>query len=340
MAGELATIPAYSRDQIELIKRTVCVEATDDELKLFVAVCQRTGLDPFARQIYGIKRSGKLTIQVGIDGFRLAAQRTGECDGQDGPYWCGPDGQWADVWLHDLPPAAAKVVVYRKGQSHPFVGVARFAEYVQPANGLWKKMPATMLAKCAESLAIRKAFPQELSGVYGDEEMQQAEDDPRPARHPAPPQPTALPARNIPDEIETAKARIGGAATGADLAAVWASLPGDVKRMCVEVKDARKAALAAAPAPQSAPAPARTEAPLSQLVKRCGRFASDAQAFDEFVLYLQAEGGGTDCLGTFGENADAELPPLDDMPGAARAEMRDWLLKVAILERAKAEAVA
>lgn len=126
-------------------------------------------------------------------------------------------------------------------------------------------------------------------------------------------------------------------ATAADLAAVWASLPGDVKRACVEVKDARKAALSA-PASQPAATSRPAETTLSQLVKRCGRFASDAAAFEEFVLYLQAEGGGTDCLGTFGENAEAELPPLDDMPSAARLEMRDWLLKVASLERAKAGA--
>lgn len=349
MAAELATIPAYTPDQIELIKKTICVGASDDELALFAAVCQRTRLDPFARQIYGIKRKGRLSIQVGIDGFRLAAQRTGEADGQGDPLWCGADGKWVDVWLADGPPAAAKVTVWRRGQSHPYVGVARYSEYQQPGNDLWRVMPAAMLAKCAEALALRKAFPAELSGVYAAEEMDQADDpDPQVRQQHRPaatqPQTAALPpaSPNTESQIADAKAKLGAAATLQQLLEIWQPLPGPVKAACLEVKDARKAALTAAATPKPAETPAAESRPadpsLSQLVKRCGRFGSDAEAFSEFVLYLQAEGGGTDCLADFGENAEAELPPLDEMPGAARVEMRDWLKRVAQLEHAKAGA--
>jgi phage recombination protein Bet len=171
-----SSLALWTPEQTQLISTTIAPGCSGDELRLFAYACQRTGLDPFSKQIYAIKRGGKMTIQAGIDGLRSIAERTGQLDGSE-TYWCGDDGQWTDVWLGSKPPAAAKTIIHRKGSTHPFTGVARFADY-NAGQGLWSKMGATMIAKCSEALALRKAFPADLSGVYSTDEMEQAEVQP------------------------------------------------------------------------------------------------------------------------------------------------------------------
>jgi phage recombination protein Bet len=171
-----SSLALWTPEQTQLIATTIAPGCSSDELRLFAYACQRTGLDPFSKQIYAIKRGGKMTIQAGIDGLRAIAERTGELDGSH-TEWCGDDGQWSDVWISAKPPAAAKTTIWRKGSSHPFTGVARFADY-NAGQGLWSKMPAAMIAKCSEALALRKAFPANLSGVYSTDEMEQVEVQP------------------------------------------------------------------------------------------------------------------------------------------------------------------
>ena len=187
------TLPEH---QVRLIKATVAKGASDDELKLFLAIAKRSGLDPFTRQIHFVKRnqydpvtrqSTQVgTIQTGIDGYRAIAERSGTLAGID------------DAIFEELGelPVKASVTVYRLigGHRAPFTASARFSEYAQrrkdgQLSGMWARMPYLMLAKCAECLALRKAFPNDLSGLYTHEEMQQADNDVRPMHKAASPVP-------------------------------------------------------------------------------------------------------------------------------------------------------
>lgn len=164
----------WGREKLELLKRTICKESSDDEFKLFLHVAKRSGLDPFARQIHSVRRWSEknnryeMTIQVGIDGFRLIADRTGKYAGSDDP-----------VVDSDKSPTKATVTVYKMvdGVRCPFTATARWDEYYpgDKQGFMWKKMPCVMVGKCAEALALRKAFPAELSGLYTNEEMAQAD---------------------------------------------------------------------------------------------------------------------------------------------------------------------
>lgn len=178
----MSNVVVYNPEQIQLLKDTVCKGATNEEFKLFLYVAEKTGLDPLTKQIYAVKRWNKklnreeMTCQTGIDGFRVIAQRSGFYQGQVGPFWCGDDGQWVDVWLKKELPRAAKIGVYRTEFIEPLYAVANFDAYKQTTKDgnltqFWEKMPELMIAKVAESLALRKAFPQDLSGLYIPEEI-------------------------------------------------------------------------------------------------------------------------------------------------------------------------
>jgi phage recombination protein Bet len=179
---------ATTLPMIQLVKRQICRPkdrvATDEELALFIAVCRQTQLNPFARQICAVFRwdrrlaAEKMSIQTTIDGFRLIAQRTGDWEGYAGPaQWCGGADDWCDVWLRTDLPKAARVAVWRRGHREAADGLAHLEMFRDDRSPMWTPGPksAHMLAKCAEALALRRAFPQELSGLYTEDEMARAD---------------------------------------------------------------------------------------------------------------------------------------------------------------------
>lgn len=181
----------FTAEDKKIIKEKIMQgKGSASDLEFFVKSCERTGLDPFARQIYPVFRGDKMQVQTSIDGFRLIAERTGKYEGQTGPFWCAADGAWKDIWLDNKPPVAAKVGVWKSGARVETFGVARFSAYAQ-ANQMWTKMPDLMISKCAEALALRKAFPQELSGLYSDDEMDQAGEGTAPQGEQRPPKTAA-----------------------------------------------------------------------------------------------------------------------------------------------------
>ena len=152
------------------------------DLQVFFHQAQRTGLDPFARQIYMVEYGGKPTIQTGIDGFRLVANRAARRErvkySKGAPEWADETGTWHSVWSrakhNGQQPTAARVTVVKDGEQ--FTAVLMFEEFVARRrdgnpNMMWSTKGAHMLSKCAEAAALRMAFPNDLAGLYTDDEM-------------------------------------------------------------------------------------------------------------------------------------------------------------------------
>lgn len=165
--------------KLQLMKDTICKGSTDEEFQLFAYTCKRMGLDPFARQVFPVKRWDSalrrevMSIQTGIDGYRLIADRTGRyAPGKDPEFGYDNGGRLV----------TSKAFVKKQtpdGQWHEVAATAHYDEYVATKKDgtpthMWDSKKHIMLAKCAEALALRKAFPAELSGVYTQEEMDQA----------------------------------------------------------------------------------------------------------------------------------------------------------------------
>lgn len=216
-AGTVATI---DQSRVQLLKDTIAKDLTDPEFALFVEVCNRTMLDPFARQIHAVIRSSrgerKLVIQTGIDGLRVIADRTGAYAGSGDPEIgpldssSPPRPQWARVTVR-------KIV---QGQVFDVTRTAQWAEYYPGEGGvgtMWRNMPQVMLPKCAEAQALRAAFPADLSGLYVDEEMHQADTiDVHGTVQPHAPAPQAAPAPTpeLPDVLQQRKDALAAAIRG------------------------------------------------------------------------------------------------------------------------------
>ena len=182
--SEVITMPkplhevTVTSEQRELIKRTICAGATDQEMQVFFYDCERRGVHPLDKLIHFTKRSGKYTPITSIDFMRQRAHQSGSYAGEDEPIWT----------LNNAgAPESCQYAVYRmvQGQRCKWTATARWDEYFpgESVGFMWKKMPFLMLCKCAEALALRKAFPAELQGLYANEEMDQAGPEDRPSRN-------------------------------------------------------------------------------------------------------------------------------------------------------------
>jgi phage recombination protein Bet len=182
----------FTDQQVAALRHMGVDGASPADLAVFFHVVKRTGLDPFARQIYMISRKSKgetkQTIQTGIDGYRLIGRRAADARHESisvsAPEWARADGQWMPVWSAEWgTPLAARVTITRGGE--PFTAVALFDEYKQTKydgnlTAMWAQRPAGQIAKCAEALVWRMAFPQDLAGVYVEDELQHADGGPAP----------------------------------------------------------------------------------------------------------------------------------------------------------------
>jgi len=163
---------------IELIKRTLCAGVSDDDLEIFLNACRRTQLDPLMKQIHAVKRfdNGKerITIQTGIDGYRLIADRTGRyMPGRSATYEFDEMGNISSCTAYCKKLDSA-------GNWHDLEHTVYWTEYVAfkkdgGAQKMWVDKPRLMIAKCAEAALLRKAFPADLSGIYTHDEMQRAD---------------------------------------------------------------------------------------------------------------------------------------------------------------------
>lgn len=196
----------YSPAQLSLIKRTVAADCNDSEFSLFVEVCKRVGLDPFRRQIYAVvynkdkPEKRKMSIITGIDGFRAVAARNRDYRPDDGEPQIVYDPDLKDPETNPLGIERAVVRCFKLGpdkQWYPVVGVAYWHEFApvkeiwawnedvgkkQPSgkfelghDSKWRTMGRIMIVKCAESQAIRKGWPEDLSGIYAPEELHAAD---------------------------------------------------------------------------------------------------------------------------------------------------------------------
>lgn len=166
--NQLSIIDYKDNHVLKVLKHTVAKGATDAEFALFVEYCKSTKLNPFKKEIWFIKAGDRLQLMTGINGYWTIANDHPAFDGAEGGL-IDKDGNWTkSVPGNDFIGAWCRV--YRKDRKYPMEGEAMMADY-NSGVGLWKHKPRIMIKKVAESIALRKAFAQELGGLYTAEEM-------------------------------------------------------------------------------------------------------------------------------------------------------------------------
>ncbi|WP_297136051.1 phage recombination protein Bet [Terrisporobacter sp.] len=166
----------------ETVKNYIAPGATDQEVLYFIELCKAQKLNPFVKDAYLVKfGSQPAQIIVGKDVFIKRANANPNFDGMKaGIVVLNGDGK-VEEREGSLKLPGEQVVggwceVYLKDKSYPTKALVSFEEYAQKTkegklNSMWSIKGATMIRKVAQSQALREAFPEELRGLYQQEEM-------------------------------------------------------------------------------------------------------------------------------------------------------------------------
>ncbi|NYE57195.1 RecT family recombinase [Carboxydothermus ferrireducens] len=176
--------PTLTREQIELVKNTVAKGATDDELQMFLHICQRYGLDPFRKELVFQKLGGQVTFITSRDGYLKIAMQDPNYRGlQSAVVREGDEFEFIPSEFqvrHKFGKTRGKIqgawAIAYHAKRNPMVAYVEFAEYVNPNSPTWKKYPSAMIQKVAEVFVLRRQF--NISGVVAKEEISyEAEDE-------------------------------------------------------------------------------------------------------------------------------------------------------------------
>ena len=151
---------------------------TDQEVVMFIKLCQSQGLNPFLREAYLIKYSDKApaTTVVGKDAFTRRASEMKECKGWKAGVCCmnQKTGAYVEregtVVLPNEKLVGGWCEVKMTRWEEPFKQTAMLDEYHQH-NSMWNSKPATMIRKVAIVQALREAFPAQFQGMYDSSEI-------------------------------------------------------------------------------------------------------------------------------------------------------------------------
>lgn len=187
---------------LSLIRRTVAKDCNPAEFDWFIQICKGFGLDPLRRQIYAFvfhakdEKKRQMVPVVSIGGLRAIAERTGNYRPDDRAARIEIDPAAANKETNPLGIVRAEVTVYKRsgGEWFPVLAEAYWEEFaplvdewkddpetgrgrktgrrmLDPKKDGWHRMPRLMIAKCAEALALRKAWPDDFAGVYEETEI-------------------------------------------------------------------------------------------------------------------------------------------------------------------------
>lgn len=171
ITAQTQAVAEWNGEQLEILKRTKFKDFTDHEIRYCAEMAKNLRLNVFLNQVHFVRRKNvkegtfSVVTQVGIDGLRLIADRSGA--------FAGTAQTIFEKGSNPKYPSKAIATVYKivQGVRCEFVGEARWEEFADQRSPMWDKMPFKMLEKCAMAQALRTAFPAELSAVYAPEEI-------------------------------------------------------------------------------------------------------------------------------------------------------------------------